>query len=92
MAAVLSLHVANTVPEVYKNDQINVNYWTDGTNILWWVQNNSRKFNKPFVTNKIREIQRLSACGKWNHVKTKENPTDLLSQGMSIKDLELSDL
>ena len=91
MAAVLSLHLANTVAEVYKIDQLNVNYWTDSMNVLWWVRNHSRKF-KQFVVNKISEIQRLSTPEKWNHVRTKENPADLLSRGMLIEDLALSDL
>ena len=29
-------------------------------------------------------VDDASAPGKWNHVKTKENPADSLSQGMSI--------
>ena len=70
MAAVLSLHLANTVAEVYKIDQMNVNYWTYSMNVLWWVRNHSRKF-KPFVANRISEIQRLSTPEKWNHVRTK---------------------
>ena len=53
-------------------------------NVLWWVKNHSKKF-KP-------EIQRLSAPGKWNHEKTNENVADLLSQGMSVEDLAVSDL
>ena len=91
MAAILSLHLANTVAEVDKIDKWNVNYWTDSMNVLWWVRNHSRNF-KPFVANRISEIQRLSAPGKWNHVRTKENPADLLSRGMSVEDLALSDL
>ena len=70
---------------------MNVNYWTDSMNVLWWVRNHSRKF-KPFVVNRISEIQRLSAPGKWNHEKTNENVADLLSQGMSIEDLAVSGL
>ena len=77
MAAVLSLHLANTVAEVYKIDQMNVNYWTDSMNVLRWVRNH-RKF-KSFVANRISEIQRLSTPEKWNHVRTKENLADLLS-------------
>ena len=87
MAAVLNLHLANTVAEVYKIDQMNVNYWTDSMNVLLWARNHSRK-----LANRISEIQRLSALGKWNHVKIKENPADLLSEGMLIEDLALSDL
>ena len=78
MAVLLSLHLANTVAEVFKIYQMNVNYWTDSIIVLWWVRNHSRKF-KPFVANRISEIQRLSAPEKWNHVRTKENPADLLS-------------
>ena len=59
MAAILSLHLANTVAEVYKIDQMDINYWTDSMNVLWWVRNHSRKF-KPFVANRVSEIQRLS--------------------------------
>ena len=91
MAAILSLHLTNTVAEVYKIYQMNVNYWTDSINVLWLLRNHSRKF-KPFVANRISKIQRLSAPEKWNHVRTKENPADLLSWGMSIKDLALSNL
>ena len=56
-------------------------YWADSMNVLWLVRNNSRKF-KPIVANKISEILRLLAPGKWNHVnhvKGKEKPADLLS-------------
>ena len=70
---------------------MNVNYWTDIMNVLWWVRNHSRKF-KLFVANRISEIQRLSAPGKLDHVKTKENPADLLSWGIAVEDLALSDL
>ena len=87
----IKLHLANTVAEVNTIDHMNVNYWTDSMNVSWYVRNHSRKF-KQFVPNKINEIQRLSAPGKWNHVKTRENPADLISPGMSIEGLALSDL
>ena len=56
MAAVLSLYLANAVAEVYKTDQMDAIYWTGNVNVLWWVINHSRKF-KPFVANRISEIQ-----------------------------------
>ena len=62
---------------------MNVNYWTDSMNVLWWVRNHSRKF-KPFVANRISEIQRLAAPGKWNHVRTKENLADLEEYQLKI--------
>ena len=63
IAAALNLQLANTLVEVYKIDRMNVNYWTDSMNVLWWVRNHSGKF-KPFVVNRTSEIQRLSAPGK----------------------------
>ena len=89
VATVSRLHLANTVAEIYKIDQINVNYWADSMNVFWEVRNHGRKL-KFFLANRIRKIQRLSAPGKWNHVKTKENTAYLLSQGMSVEDLALS--
>ena len=44
------------------------------------------------MANRISEIQRLLAPEEWNHVRTKKNPADLLSRGMSIEDLALSNL
>ena len=63
IAAALNLQLANTLVEVYKIDRMNVNYWADSMNVLWWVRNHSGKF-KPFVVNRTSEIQRLSAPGK----------------------------
>ena len=91
VATVSRLHLANTVAEVYKIDQINVNYWADSMNGFWEVRNHSRKL-KFFLANRIRKIQKLSAPAKLNHVKTKENTAYLLSQGMSVEDLALSGL
>ena len=44
------------------------------------------------MNKRISEIRRLSAPGKWNHVRTKEDPADLRSRGMSIEDLAQSDI
>ena len=63
IAAALNLQLANTLVEVYKIDRMNVNYWADSMNVLWWVRNHSGKF-KPFAVNRTSEIQRLSAPGK----------------------------
>ena len=39
---------------------------------------------KPFVTNRVGEIQSLSDPEQWRHVPTMQNPTDLLTRGLSV--------
>ena len=42
MVAVLGLHLTNTVPGVYKIDQMNVNYRADNMNVLCWVKDHQK--------------------------------------------------
>jgi len=36
-----------------------------------------------FVSNRVGQIQELTELNSWNHVKTRENPADLISRGVS---------
>ena len=74
MGAVLSARLATSLRKV-----ITVNattFWTDSTNVLFWVHNRSRTF-KPFVANRVGEIQRLTNPDEWRHVPGDTNPADL---------------
>ena len=55
------------------------------------MKNHNKKF-KPFLTNRVSEVQTSSLPEKLNNVKLKENPADLLPNGMSIEDLADSEL
>ena len=54
--------------------------------VLYWVRGLSKKF-KPFVTNRVGEIQSLSNPEHWRHVPTKQNPADLFTKGLSVSAL-----
>ncbi|GFS60270.1 legumain [Trichonephila clavipes] len=41
---------------------------------------------------KIEEIQKLTELSKWNHCPGKENPADIISRGISVKELKDSEL
>ena len=68
---------------------LNVNgatYWTDSTNVLYWLRNQSRNF-KPFVANRVAEIQRHSNPAEWRHSPGEINPADLPTRGLSTTEL-----
>ena len=57
-----------------------ITFWTDSTSVLWWIKGHSRHF-KPFVANRIGELQAATNPERWRCVPTKENPADNLTQG-----------
>ena len=56
MAAVVGLKLAENVGQVLGIDKSKWVFWSDSTDVLHWIQGQSRKF-KPFVANRIGEIQ-----------------------------------
>lgn len=60
--------------------------WTDSTIVLSWINMDTRLL-KTFVANRIAEVQRLTSCWKWNHVRSAENPADIISRGQSAHKL-----
>ena len=62
MGAILSVRLCQTILKVLSVDR--ALFWTDSENVWHWVRNRSREF-KPFVANRIGEIQRLSDPDQW---------------------------
>ncbi|XP_072761510.1 uncharacterized protein [Anoplolepis gracilipes] len=58
--------------------------------VLGWIKS-SRKFNT-FIANRIREIQELTSIESWHHVRTHDNPADILSRGSDPETLKKSDI
>lgn len=55
--------------------------WCDSTIVLAWLKISPNRL-KPFVSNRVAEIQELTAQHTWRHVPSVENPADLLSRGL----------
>ncbi|XP_028161950.1 uncharacterized protein LOC114353953 isoform X1 [Ostrinia furnacalis] len=56
-------------------------FWCDSTIVLGWLSTPSTQL-KPFVRNRVNEIQE-STCGHtWSYVPSKDNPADLVSRGL----------
>ncbi len=60
--------------------------WTDSTITLRWISSHSRRW-KTFVANRVSAIQSAIPPEHWRHVKSKDNPADLPSRGISTTEL-----
>lgn len=56
-------------------------YWCDSTIVLGWLSTPAQQL-KPFVRNRVNEIQECSSGTKWRYVPSKDNPADLVSRGL----------
>ena len=83
MAAGLGLRLTESVSRVLNSSLSEAVFWSDSMNVLWWIKGRSRKF-RPFVPNRIGEIQSLSNPKQWRYVPTNENPADFLTRGMTV--------
>lgn len=90
MAAILGLHLSETVAKSLELDLQQTVFWSDSMNVLWWIRGQSRTF-KPFVANRIGEIQTKTEPRQWRHVPTDKNPADMISRGVTLDKLQSSD-
>ncbi|CAK9831432.1 hypothetical protein ANTRET_LOCUS8425 [Anthophora retusa] len=69
-----------TVREAITCDIDHVFLWTDSTIVLNWISKQPCLL-KTFVANRVAEIQEKTEKTTWRHVRTQDNPADLLSRG-----------
>ena len=79
MAAILGLRLTESVSRVYSGGLSQAVFWSDSMNVLWWIRGRSRIF-KPFVANRVGEIQSLTNPKRWRFVPTNEKPADLTTR------------
>ncbi|GFX64673.1 integrase catalytic domain-containing protein [Trichonephila clavipes] len=89
-AALLSARLAKQVSSCLKFDA-NIYYWTDSLISYYWIRGDSSAF-KPYIKNRVQEIQLLSDPMQWGHCPGKDNPVDLLSRGTSAVKLAQNEL
>ncbi|GFW00407.1 integrase catalytic domain-containing protein [Trichonephila clavipes] len=87
MGALLAARLAKEVSRVL-NEKISTNnyFWTDSTIALSWIQGPSNRW-KVFVANRVKEIRSLTYKDSWRHCPGKDNPSDLLTRGISADSL-----
>lgn len=66
-------------------------YWCDSTITLAWIRGNSNRW-KTFVANRVTQIQLITDSDNWSHIRSHENPADLISRGVDPNVLTNSEL
>ncbi|KAL4083194.1 hypothetical protein QTP88_028524 [Uroleucon formosanum] len=61
-------------------------FWSDSTIVLAWISSPASKW-KTFVAHRVGEVQQFSSSTEWSHVRSSENPADVLSRGCSPNQL-----
>ena len=65
--------------------------WTDSMVTLAWIKGAPHLW-KPFVGNRVAEIQSLTETSCWNHCPGEVNPADLVTRGITAEELMSSDV
>ena len=86
MGAVIGVRLATRIAGVLELPISQQTFWSDSQNVLWWIRGHSRDF-KPFVANRVGEIQTTTNPEQWRHIATGLNPADILSRGMKTAEL-----
>jgi len=85
--AVILVRLLKNVREALKIDFDGIYAWSDSTIALAWIAGDPSR-QKTFISNRAAEIQSILPSDYWRHVKSEDNPADLISRGMSLKDLQ----
>ena len=85
-AALLGAKLLRVVTESFKIYKIPSFLWTDSTIVLAWLSKPANIW-KTFVGNRVSEIHTIIPDSKWQHVKSSENPADILSRGVAPSSL-----
>ena len=69
----------------------NILAFCDSKVVLSWIYNVEKRW-KDFVQNRVDEIREIIDPSLWKYVPTESNPADIITRGMSVKDLKSCEL
>ncbi len=86
MGAVLGSRLTQSVIAVLRIPMQDVIFYSHSVDVLWWMHGCGKDF-RPFVANRVGEIQNASDPSQWQYVSTHENPADMCMRGASLLQL-----
>lgn len=84
--ALLLSELTDKTLEALRMNVNNVYLWCDSTIVLSWLAAQSNNW-KTFVANRVSQIQKLTSGMQWRHVRSPDNPADILSRGINPRKL-----
>ncbi|XP_055850540.1 uncharacterized protein LOC129915103 [Episyrphus balteatus] len=85
-AALLLAKLIHRISRSMQLETVDISAWSDSMITLAWIRG-SPSLRTTFVANRVAEIQSLTETTIWHHVNGKENPADIVSRGLSPKDV-----
>ena len=94
MAAVIATRLTQfLIQSLYLAPDTTVHLWSDSQITLHWMYDiKETSATKPFIANRVAEITQSFPASVWTYVPTDDNPADLLTRGISAKQLKSSQL
>lgn len=91
MGAVIASRMAKYLKNALAFKRVDFRFWSDSTVTLHWIKGSALNW-KPFVANRVTEIQSLTEPENWNYCSGKNNPSDLLTRGENLLKLSQNNL
>ncbi|XP_035908310.1 uncharacterized protein LOC118517310 [Anopheles stephensi] len=85
-AARLAVHLFQKVIRALNVSSSTVICWTDSMTVMHWLKSSPRRW-KPFVANRVAQIQEETRISCWRHVPGSDNPADDISRGLRPEEL-----
>jgi hypothetical protein len=90
-AAVQLAQLICNVKKALQLDFRRIRCWTDSTIVHCWIRKNPALL-KPYVANRVIEILSHVAESSWYHVRGLDNPADIPSRGLTVKEIATNSL
>lgn len=75
-----------TVRDAMELQTVPYRLWSDSTTAIQWIHKPLHEL-KVFVANRVKKIREVSNENDWYHVRTANNPADLISRGLLPSEL-----
>jgi len=85
-AALLLVRMINSLVPKLNLNIVRKHFWSDSKIVLAWIASPSTKW-KTFVAHRVGEIQDTTSINEWSHVRTNDNPADIISRGCDASKL-----
>ena len=91
LGALIGARLGNCLSKILSLSNVKCNFWTNSMITIHWIKSTAKQW-KPFVANRVAEIQSLTLPENWRHCKGKENPADHGTRGLNSETLAVDKL